>query len=93
MSEATMVGRGVTPRDAAAVARFAEDTMHDQIRIPPDRRREVRVGVGRQPEVPLVHGVVARLLHRAQHQERDRLLFRGTAHPLDQLLEIARADL
>ncbi len=53
--------------------------MHDEIRIAADRRREVRVGVGRQAEVAEIRRVVPRLLHRPQHQERDRLLFRLAA--------------
>ena len=63
-----------------------------QVRIAPDRRGEVRVALGRQAEVADVRRVVARLLHRAQHQERDRLLLRRAAHRLDQLLEVARLD-
>ena len=35
---------------------------------------------------------VARLLHRPQHQERDRLLFRLAVDLLDQLLEVPRLD-
>ena len=75
----------------AAVARLAQRAVDDQVGIAADRRGEVRVAVGREAEVPEVLRVVARLLHRPQHQERDRLLLRRAAHPLDELLEVARA--
>ena len=66
--------------------------MDDEIGIAANRRREVRVGLGRQPEVADVHRVVARLLHRPQHQERDRPLLRRAADLLDELLEVRRLD-
>jgi hypothetical protein len=42
--------------------------------------------------MPDIHRVVARLLHRAQHQERDRALRRIALDLLDQLLEVLRLD-
>ena len=69
------------------------DAVHDEIRIAADRRREMRVGLGRQTEVAEVRRVVPRLLHRPQHQERDRLLFRLAANLLDEPLEVARLEL
>ena len=74
----------------AAVARLAQRAMHDEVGIAADRRGEVRVAVGGEAEVPEVRRVVARLLHRPQHQERDRLLLGRAAHALDELLEVAR---
>ena len=40
--------------------------------------------------MPEVLRRVARLLHRPQHQERDRLLFGLAVDPLEQLLEVPR---
>ena len=64
--------------------------MDDQIRIAPDRRREVRVAGRREAEVAQVFRRVARLLHRPQHQHRDRLFFGLSVDLLEQLLEMAR---
>ena len=73
-----------------AVPRFTQRTVHDEIRITADRRREMGVARRRQPEVPEVRRVVARLLHRPQHEKRDRLLFRFAVNLLDEVLEMAR---
>ena len=59
--------------------------------IAADRRREVRVAVGRQAEVAEVRRVVARLLHRPQHQEGDRLFFRLAARSARRAAESAAA--
>src|SRR5213083_2408819 len=64
--------------------------MHDQIRIAADRRREVRVTRGREPEVAEVLRRITRLLHRPQHEERNRLLFRLPLDLLNQFLKMFR---
>ena len=96
------VWRAISGRSSASSTRRSSpepwrdsrsDAMDDEIRIPADGRREVRIGVGRQPEVAEVGRVVSRLLHRPQHQERDRLFLRLAAHFLHQALEVARRDL
>ena len=79
-----LVGQLVSPFLRHPLPRFAKRAMHDEIRIPPDRRREVRVAVGREPEVPEVRRVVPRLLHRSQHQKGDGLLLRLARDPLDE---------
>src|SRR5688572_31752150 len=62
--------------------------MDDEIGIAANRRGEMRVVLGGQPEVAEARRVVPRLLHRPQHQRRDRPLLRGAAHAVDQLLEV-----
>ena len=62
--------------------------MNDQIGIAADRRREVRVELRSQAEVPKIVLVIPRALHRAQHQKRDRLLFGLAVH----LLHETRSD-
>src|SRR5712691_10340062 len=66
----------------------AQRPVDDQIRIPPDRGGEVRIARRRQTEVTQVLRRVSRLLHRAQHQERNGLLFRFAVDALDQLLKM-----
>ena len=48
--------------------------MDDEVRVAPDRRGEVAVRGAREPRVPEVLRVVARLLERAQHERGKRLL-------------------
>jgi len=66
--------------------------MNDEIRIPPNRRREVRVVLHCQPEVSKAGRVVSRLLHRPQHERGDRTLFWSALHAVDQLLEMLRRE-
>ena len=48
----------------AAANQIAQSSVHQQIRITPDRRREVRVRLKTQPEVTNI----VRLIHRLQHR-------------------------
>ena len=77
----------------AAVTGLPQRPMNHQVRIAPDRRREMRVALRREAEMTEVGGIISSLLHRPEHQERDGLLFGRAAHPLDELLEVARRDL
>src|SRR6185436_17850994 len=70
----------------------AQRSMDHEIGIAADRRGEVRVTRRRKAEVAEVLRRVARLLHRAQHEERNRLLFGLAVNPLDELLEVARTQ-
>ena len=59
------------PAGAARLIARARDArldraVHEQIRIAPDRRGEMRVGVVTEAEMPVVLGAVDRLLQRAQ---------------------------
>src|SRR4029079_5606707 len=72
--------------------RLAQRAMDDEIRVAPDGRREMGVAAGGEAEVPLVLRVVARLLHRPQHEEGDRLLFGRAVDLVDQPLEMLRTD-
>ena len=65
--------------------------MHDQVWVPADRRREMRVARRCQAEVSQARRVIASLLHRSQHQEGNRLLFRLAAQPLEEPLKVSRA--
>ena len=47
---------------------LAHQPMHNQVRVPPDRRGEVRIARAGQREVALIFLAVARLLQRPQHQ-------------------------
>src|SRR5438309_6290201 len=71
-----------------AVPRLAQRAVHDQIRIAPDGRREMRVARSRETEVSEVLRVIPRLLHRPQHQKRDWLFFGLALDALDELLEM-----
>jgi hypothetical protein len=52
----------------------------------------MRVAFRRQTEVAEILRGVARLLHRAQHQERDRLFFGLALDPFDQPLKMVRTQ-
>ena len=69
-----------------------QNAVHDQVRIPPNRRSEMRVRRGRQREVALVLLRVARLFQRTQHQVRQDALLRLARNFLRQLLIHARRD-
>src|SRR2546428_523537 len=71
--------------------RSTKRAMDDEVGITTDRRGEMRVARGREPEVPEVFWRVARLLHRPQHEKRNRLLFGLAVDSLDELLEVTRA--
>ncbi len=66
--------------------------MHDEIRIAPDRRREVGVARERKPEVTEVRRRIARLLHRAQDEHGHRALLGPAVNPLEQRLEVVGTD-
>ena len=66
--------------------------MDHEIGIPADGRRKVYVAVGRQPEVTEVGRVIPRLLHGAQHQERNRPCHRRPGHPAHQRLKMCGSD-
>jgi len=78
---------------SAARQHLADDPVNDEVRIPPDRRREVRIELRRQPEVPEAVRLVPRLLHRAQHHRRDDRLFLRAADRFEQILQRARMHL
>ena len=76
-----------------AVPDVAQQPMHDEVRIAPDRRREVRVVVGgARPKCPRFVRRVPRLLHGAQHQEGNRPLLGRAMNPLEQPLEVPRSN-
>ncbi len=64
--------------------------MDDEIGIAADWRGEMRVAGRGQAEVSEVVGGISRLLHRSQHEKRDRLFFRFALDALDQFLEVTR---
>jgi hypothetical protein len=74
------------------VTRRAKRTVHDEVRIAANGRREMRVARRGEAEVAQVLWCVARLLHRAKHQKRDRLLFGFAFDALQELLEMSRAE-
>src|SRR4030095_16562773 len=74
------------------VVRRAKRAVYDEVGITPDRRGEMRVAFLRQTEVAEILRGVARLLHRAEHQERDRLFFGLALDPFDQLLKMVRTQ-
>ncbi len=59
--------------------------MDKQVRIPADRRSEVRVMLVGEPEVTDVLRTVLRLLQRAQEHRLEQLHVRTLAHGLEQL--------
>ena len=73
-------------RDALA----AEDPMDDEIRIATDRRREVRVVLRREAEVPERLGGVARLLHRPEEHRVDEALLGAARDVAEHVGERAR---
>ena len=70
--------------------------MHDQIRIAPDRRGEMRVFLSRKAEVPDVLFGVTRLHEGTEHQVSEELPFRFPfklpAEPLKVLRPVATAS-
>src|SRR4029434_3673298 len=64
--------------------------MHDQVRVTPNRRSEVRVVLRGETEVTETHRVVPRLLHRAEHDRRNRTLLRRSTDAVNQLLKVPR---
>src|ERR1700733_10963454 len=72
-------------RDSLTKQRLA-NAMHDQVRIAPDRRSEMRVARRSQRKMALVDLRVARLLERAQHQVTQDPLLRLACNPRRELL-------
>src|SRR5215207_8688847 len=70
-----------------------DGTMHQQVRITADRRREMRIRAQRQTEVPDVARLITRLHHRAQHDGRDELLFWLTGHARENPVDLLRRKL
>ena len=66
--------------------------MHDEVRVPSDRRGEVGVARRRQSEVPSVLNVIPCLLHRPEHQEGHGALLWLATQALQQALEVSRGD-
>ena len=64
--------------------------MHDQVRIAPDRRGEMRVGSQGEPEMPEVLRAVIGLRHRAQRGHRDQLGQLGLRRVVQQSVERRR---
>ena len=52
----------------------------------------MRIVLRRETEVAKAHGVVPRLLHRPQHERRDRPFFRRATHAIDEPLKMFRRD-
>ena len=73
--------------DPAAAVR-AQQTVHDQVGIPANRRGEVRVAGRRQAEMAPVLRGIARLLHGLEHQERHRPLLGRAGDLLDEPLKV-----
>jgi len=71
-----------------ALSRRAERPVDDEVRISTDGRGEVRIARRREPEMSEIFRCISRLLHRPQHEERDRLLFRLAMDALEELLEV-----
>ena len=67
-----------------------QKTVHDEVRIPANGRREVRVPLRGEAEVTAVFGRVCGSLHRAQHQVGDDTLARLSLEAADEALEILR---
>ena len=70
-----------------------ERSMHDEIGIAADRRREVRVLRERQAEVTDVRRLIDRLRHRANDQRLDERPVGRVRRRLGDRLQIARRDL
>ena len=87
--EARLRARRAAARRPLA-APLAQQPVHHEIGIPPDRRGEVRIDGHRETEVAGIRRVVPGLLHRAQHQERDGPFDGGARHAVDELLEVPR---
>ena len=73
------------PRHTRAQQRL-RNPVHNQIRIPSNRRREVCIRRRRQRKVPLVLLRIPRLLQRSQHQVAQNPLLRLAFDPRRQLL-------
>ena len=67
--------------------------MHDQVGVAPDRRREVRVVLEREPEVPDVPGLVDGLRHRADDRGRDQARVGAVAELRQQVPQVLGRDL
>ena len=78
------------PPRGAGLAQTLEDAVHDQIRIAPDRRREMRVVGESEAEVVGPDFGIARELHRAEDVPRDDPLLGPPAEPVQKLLEPRR---
>src|SRR5258707_1103181 len=74
------------------VEKGAQNTMHHQVGIAPDRRRKMRVTHRCQREVSLVLGGITGLLELPQHQVTQDSLLRLSLDLSDQLLIIAWRD-
>ncbi len=59
--------------------------MQRQIRIPPNRRREMRIILLRQPKMTHRHRIIHRPLHRPQHHHRNRRIQRMLLNRLQKL--------
>src|SRR5690606_13456787 len=68
--------------------RAGHETVHDQVRVAPDRRGEVGVVPGRESEVPQVLMAVTCLAHGAQNDGGDDVLLGATLYPGKKALEI-----
>jgi hypothetical protein len=68
-----------------------DGAMNEQVRIAPDRRGEVRVGLVAEPEVANVVRAVNSLLHRAQQYGLQQLLIRAADNACEQIGVIGRA--
>ena len=77
----------------AAGQRIADRAVHEQVRIAPDRRGEMRVGVQRQAEVPGILRAVHRQRLRAQQHRLDQAGLGTVADLLQQRGEIGRRHL
>ena len=71
------------------VQHAGKDTMDNQVRVAPDRRREVRIRGCREREMPGILVTVTRLLQRSQHQVAQNALFRLAGDFRNQALVVA----
>src|SRR6516165_9653216 len=62
--------------------------MDEEVWVTSNRRGEVRVACRCKPKMSEIFRRISRLLHRSQHQERNRLLLGLSADSLQQLLKI-----
>ena len=65
--------------------RGLDGAVDEQVRVAPDRRREVRIRFVRQAEMPLVVRPVLRLRQRTQQHRLQQLEVRALAHAVEQL--------
>ena len=79
-------------RLAPLASSAAQHPVNDQVRIAANRRREMRVSLGREREMPRVLLAISRLPQRTQHQVIQDALLGLALQPRDQALIVSRGD-